>query len=169
MKASHRVALPASAAVVLAVCLGVSWYLLPGPRGCFGSFVPVRCDSGAVNVFGAGLFTLVQTLVMAVGIWTAALLLSRAIMPSLMGTSLGLSIAALALVVAITLPSPVVGAAPSVPCTTPGPNGAVAGACITGPAPTDSRSVDRGLVLVAGAAAVTLGLWRDSRSLTLVS
>jgi hypothetical protein len=45
----------------------------------------------------------------------------------------------------------------------------VTGACITGPAPTDSRSVDRGLILVAGAAAITLGLWRDSRTLTLAS
>jgi hypothetical protein len=169
MRASHRILLAASAAVALVACLGVSWYLLPGPRECLGSLVPVRCDSGAVNVFGAGLFTLVQTLVMAAGIWTAALLLSRAIMPSLMGTSLGLGMAALALVVAITLPSPAVGAAPSTPCTRPGPNGAVAGACTIGPAPTDSRSVDRGLVLVAGAAAVALGVWRDSKSLAVVS
>jgi hypothetical protein len=56
-----------------------------------------------------------------------------------------------------------------VPCTTPGPNGPVAGACITGPTPTDSRSVDRGLVLVAGAVAVALGVWRDSKSPTVVS
>jgi hypothetical protein len=156
-------------AVLLGVCLDISWYLLPGPRGCLGSLAPVRCDSGAVNVFGAGLFTLVQTLVMAVGIWTAALLLARAIMPSLMTTGLGLSIAALALVVAITLPSPAFGVAPSEPCVTPGPNGPVTGTCITGPAPTDSRSVDRGLILVAGATAITLGLWRDSRTLTLAS
>jgi hypothetical protein len=156
---------------VLAASLGVSWYLLPGPHGCIGPgpFVRFRCDSGAVNVFGAGQFTLVQTLVMAVGIWTAALLWSRAIMPSLMATSLGLAVATLALVVVITLPSPVVRAAPSVPCTTPGPNGPVAGTCTTGPAPTDSRSVDRGLILVAGAAAVALGVWRDSKSLAVVS
>jgi hypothetical protein len=86
----------------------------------------------------------------------------------LMATSLGLSIAALGVVVAITLPSPALGAAPSEPCTTPGPNGTVTGACITGPAPTDSRSVDRGVILVAGATAITLGVWRDSRTLTLV-
>jgi hypothetical protein len=134
-----------------------------------GPFIRVHCDSGAVNVFGAGLFTLAQTLVMAVGIWTAALLRSRAIVPSLVGTSLGLGAAALALVIAITLPSPVVGAAPSTPCTTPGPNGSVGGACITGPAPTDSRSVDRGLVLVVGVAAVALGAWRDTRNLVVAS
>jgi hypothetical protein len=66
MRASHRVALAACAAVVLAVSLGVSWYLLPGPKGCPGPvpFVPsgpfgtFHCDSGALNVFGAGLFTL---------------------------------------------------------------------------------------------------------------
>jgi hypothetical protein len=169
MRVSRRLALATGSAVVLGVCLGTSWYLLPGPRGCLGAFVPVRCDSGAVNVFGADLFTLVQTVVMAVGIWTAALLLARAIMPSLMATSLGLSIAALAVVVAITLPSPALGAAPSEPCTTPGLSGPVIGACITGPAPSDSRSVDRGLILLAGATAITLGLWRDSRTLTLVS
>jgi hypothetical protein len=134
------------------------------PSGPFGTF---HCDSGAVNVFGAGLFTRVQTVVMALGIGTAALLWSRAIMPSLRATSLGVGIAALALVVAITLPSPVVGAAPSVPCTTPGPNGAVLGACATGPAPTDSRTGDRGLILIAGAVAVALGVWRDSRSLAV--
>jgi hypothetical protein len=146
----------------------VSWYLLPGPKGCLGAFIPVHCDSGAINVFGAGLFTLSQSVVMAFGIWTAALLWSRAIMPSLSATSLGVGIAALALVVAITLPSPVVGAAPSVPCTTPGVNGAVHGGCATGPDPTDSRRTDRGLVLIGGAVAVVLGLWRDSRSLAVV-
>ena len=169
MRASHRILLAASAAVVLVACLGVSWYLLPEPHACIGPFIRVHCDSGAVNVFGAGLLTLAQTLVIGVGIWTAAVLWSRAIVPSLLGTSLGLGVAALALVIVITLPSPVVGAAPSTPCTTPGPNGSVAGACTTGPAPTDSRSVDRGLVLVAGAAAVALGVWRDSKSLAVVS
>jgi hypothetical protein len=177
MRVSHRLVLAACAAVVLAACLGVSWYLLPGPKGCVGSgafvpsgpFAPSHCDPGAVNVFGAGVFTLLQTLVMAVGIGTAALLWSRAIMPLLRGTSLGVGIGALALVVAITLPSPVVGAAPSVPCTTPGPNGAVLGACATSPAPTDSRTADRGLVLIAGAVTVALGVWRDSRSLAVVS
>jgi len=154
---------------VLTACLGVSWYFLPGPKGCIGAFVPIQCDFGAVNIFGAGLFTLPQTVVMAVGIGTAALLWSRAVMPSLRATSLGIGIAALALVAAITLPSPVVGAAPRVPCTTPGQNGAVLGACATGPAPTDSRTADRGLVLIAGAVAVALGVWRDSRSLAVVS
>jgi hypothetical protein len=177
MRAGRRVALAACAAVVLAAWLGVSWYFLPGPKGCVGpgSFVPsgpfaqFHCDSGAVDIFGAGVFTLFQTLVMALGIGTAALLWSRAIMPSLRAGSLGLGIAALALVVAITLPSPVVGAAPSVPCSTPGPNGAVSGSCATGPAPTDRRTADRGLVLIAGAVAVALGVWRDSRSLEVVS
>jgi hypothetical protein len=169
MRASHRISLAASAAVVLVACLGVSWYLLPVPHACIGPFVRVHCDSGAVNVFGAGLFTLAQTLVMAVGIWAAALLWSRAIVPSLLGTSLGLGVAALALVIAITLPSPVIGAAPSTPCTTAGPNGPVGGACVTGPAPTDSRSVDRGLVIVVGVAAVALGVWRDSKRLVVVS
>jgi hypothetical protein len=120
-------------------------------------------------VFGAGLFTLAQTFAMAVGIWTAALLLSRAIAPSLLGTSLGLGVAALALVIAVTLPSPVVGTAPSTPCTTPGQNGPVSGACVTRPAPTDRRSVDRGLVIVVGAAAVALGVWRDTRNLVVAS
>jgi hypothetical protein len=106
MRASHRISLAASAAVVLLACLGVSWHLLPVPHACIGPFVRVHCDSGAVNVFGAGLFTLAQTLVMAVGIWAAALLWSRAIVPSLLGTSLGLGVAALALVIAITLPRP---------------------------------------------------------------
>jgi hypothetical protein len=168
MRASYRISLAASAAVVLAACLGVSWYLLPGPHECIGPFIRVQCDSGAVNVFGAGLFTLPQTLVMAVGIWSTALLWSRATVPSLLGTSFGLGAAALALVIAITLPSPVIGAAPSTPCTTPGPNGPVSGACVTGPVPTDSRTVDRGLVLVVGAAAVALGVWRDSKSRRLV-
>ena len=171
MRASRRVALAACATLVLAACLGVSWYVLPGPHGCIGTFVGSRsrCDPGAVNVLGRGLFTIPQTLVMAVGIWTSALFWSRAIMPSLIGTSLGVSIAALALMVAVTLPSSVVGAPPSVPCTTPGPNGDVTGRCVTGPTPTNSRTVDRGLILVVGAAAVAVGLWRDSKRLALVS
>src|SRR5215204_3913402 len=35
-RASHRIALAACAAFVLAASLGVVWYLLPGPKGCAG-------------------------------------------------------------------------------------------------------------------------------------
>ena len=59
------------------------------------------------------------------------------------------------------LPSDVVGAAPTRPCSTPGQNGRIQGECATGPAPTDGRLPDRILLLVAGLAVLAVGLTVD--------
>jgi hypothetical protein len=154
--------------IALAVSFVIAWGLLPFPR-IFICPAPCGGNSGAVDVFGSGKFTLAQTMVMAAGIWLSMLFLALAALPTRLLLCAGFGVLVLAFAIGFTLPSPVVGPEPSVVCYTPdGGGGQVAGRCSTGPAPTDTRIGLR--LLVAGGGILVLGLsgavdaaWRRRR------
>jgi len=115
-------------------------------------------------VFGSLLFTPAQSIFMALGIWAAAAVLGLGVLPvRSLWTPVGFGVFAVAIVIAFTLPSLTTGRAPSVPCSTPGPSGAVAGRCDTGPPSVDARFSDRALVVTAGVLALSLAASVDRR------
>jgi uncharacterized protein (DUF983 family) len=135
--------------------------LLPSIRLC-RSFMCGDFDSGGVDVFGRQNFTPAQTIAVAAAIVIGGFMLTRAALPrNEVWTSVAASILILMIVLALAIPSDVVGAAPTRPCSTPGQNGRIQGECATGPAPTDGRLPDRIVLLVAGLAVLALGLTVD--------
>jgi hypothetical protein len=169
MSAATRRALRAMGALVsLAVATAVAGWgvLLPGPRWCGSLSCGSAFDPGGLNVFGEQHFTLAQTAVIAAGVVVGVFLLARAVLPAwLAWTSVGLGTAVLALSVVVSLPEFETGPAPSVPCSTPGPDGPIAGRCSTGSAPVDPRVADRAASLAVGPGSVAGGLVLDRRRL----
>jgi hypothetical protein len=132
--------------------------LVPGPHTCLSFDCGPHFDSGAIDVFGSGNLTLAQTLVLAAGIWIAAWLLIRVVLPTKPLTSTGIATMVLAVAIAWLLPSQVVGPEPSVACSSPGAGGRpIEGRCATGPPPMDDRLQIRVLVLAAGLSGLGLG------------
>jgi hypothetical protein len=159
-----RVLVILAAPVVLVALWATAWLAMPGVRHCVSIFCGANFDPGGVDLFGSQLFTPAQTVLMAIGIWASAFLLARGVLPARTAwTSVGFGLLVLAFVIAFTLPSPAVGPAPSRPCSTPGADGPVAGRCMTGPPPVDSRVPDRALVAAAGLLAVVSGSVADRR------
>jgi hypothetical protein len=167
MSVVRRTSLVVAAPLVLVVFLAVAWRVLPGAHVCVGSVglsSRSTCDTGGANVFGSQLFTPAQSIVMALGIWAAAAVLGRALLPTTWRWAAGaFGLLALAVVVAYTLPSPQIGPPRTVPCSTPGPDGPVIGSCVTGPPPVDQRVPDRVLVVTAGLLALGVAVAADRR------
>jgi hypothetical protein len=159
-----RVALASAGLISVVLTFALASYVLPFPTPCLSITCGKRFDSGGVNVFGRDIFTLPQTAVMIVGILAAAILVGRAIFPTLPRASLAAGIAVLAVIVAVTLPSRVIGEPPTVPCSTSGPNGSEFGACVSGPTPTDPRGLERLGLVSLGGIAIALAVLRDLRS-----
>ncbi len=168
MAVRRRLALAGALLAGIGACLYVLWHLLPYPGPC----PSIRCgdfDSGAVDVLGQGRFTLAQTVVILVGTAMLAFVISRVLLGWRRWTSIGVVGLALAFTFARFKPSPIIGPAPSVPCSTPSDRGPVWGRCETGPAPVDHRWDERAIVILAGAAFLALGVWLDgARSRTSV-
>jgi hypothetical protein len=166
MSVQRRAALVVAAPVVLVGSLEVAWRLLPGVQWCPG-LIPgsgAACDTGGAKVFGFLLFTPAQSVVMALGIWAAAAVFGRGVLPARSRwTPVGFGVLALAVVIAFTLPSPTTGSAPSVPCSTPGPSGPVVGRCVTGSPPVDERLSDRAATAAAGLLAFGVAALLDRR------
>lgn len=101
---------------------------------------------------------------LAAGIWASAFVMSRAVLAMrLRWTAAGGGVLVLATVIALALPGSTVGAPPTVPCSTPGPDGPITGRCVTGPAPSDERLDDRALVIFSGVMALLAGGLLDRR------
>jgi hypothetical protein len=138
--------------------------MLPAVRRCLSIYCGSRFDSGSVDVFGRDLFTLSSTVAIGLGIAVGGCLLARGLLPRpLRWTPVGFGVLSLAFVVALTLPSRIVGPAPQVPCSTPGADGPISGACIVGPEPTDDRIPERGAIAFAGIACFAAGVLTDRR------
>jgi hypothetical protein len=162
MKVRDRVLLLVAAPVLLVAFLACAWLLLPPVRQCRTMF-PVDCGGPhGVDVFGNDVFTSMQTLAIAVGIWASASILAGAILPTRRTwTAFGFAALALTFVVAFTLPSDVTGPPTTVACSSPGRSGPVAGRCQTGAAPMDVRTEDRMLLIAAGLICLTGGVLAD--------
>lgn len=153
-----------AAPVVTIACFALALSLLPAVRQCYAIYCGAHFDTGGVDVFGRDLFTLPQTIVIGLGIAVGAYLLARGLLPRLLRwTPIGFGVLSLTFVVALTLPSWVVGPAPQVPCSTPGADGPIAGSCTVGPVPTDDRVPERGAVAVAGIACLAASVLMDRR------
>lgn len=166
--ATRRALRAVGALAALAVASAVAGWgvMLPGPRWCGSRSCGAAFDPGGVNVFGEQHFTLAQTAVIAAGVVVGVFLLARVVLPAwLAWTSAGLGIAVLALAVVVALPEFETGPAPSVPCSTPGPDGPISGQCPSGPAPVDPRVADRAAILAIGTASVAGGILLDRRRL----
>lgn len=158
-----RALLLLTAIAALGLAAVVVLFVVPPPETC-PSFDCGDFRGGAVDVFGAGNFTLPQTIVIAVAIFVTAGFLARALIPERRWLSGGIAALALALAVGWSLPSRPVGPAPSMPCTTPaGPGGPpVLGRCETGPPPVDTEMWLRLLVIASGAGLLALAGARDA-------
>jgi hypothetical protein len=155
MTVMRRVALVLAGPIVLAGLLAVA-ALMPGVRQCVSISCGSHFDPGGANVFGHEVLTPEQSIVVAFGIWGAAVLFGRGVLPARSWwLPIGFGLFALATVVAFTLPSWTIGPPPSIPCVSPGVNGLAQGRCITGPPPVDDRLWDR--AIVEGAGVVALG------------
>ena len=154
-----------AAPLVTIVFILVASTLLPAVRRCHSIYCGSHFDSGGVDVFGRDNLTLSQTVVVGLGVAVGAYLLARGLLPRLVPwTSVGFAMLSLAFIVALTLPSRTVGPAPQVPCSTPGPDGPIAGACVVGPVPSDDRLPERGVIAFAGMACLAAGVLADRRT-----
>jgi hypothetical protein len=162
MTTTRRLGSVVAGLVVLFVAYALTLEL-PGVRFCDG-WCSRSFDPGDVPVFGRYMFTLAQTIVLGAGIWAGGSFVSRAILPhGFRWTAVASGAFVLSIVVALSLPSSQTGPAPSVPCSTPGPDGPNMGACQTGPPPMDERPRDRALVLAAGLTPLVIGVSLDRR------
>ena len=164
MSSSRRVLFGVSGLVAAAAGLWVAWTLIPGVHGC----VSIACgdfESGGVDVFGRGNFTARQTWVMAAVIAVGGFTVMRAVLPSRsIWAAAGSSVLVLAVVASISVPSRVVAAAPTVACSTPGPDGPIPGACVVGTTRVDGRVGDRLLLAMVGVGALCVGIAADRKS-----
>jgi hypothetical protein len=164
MSAWRRAALVSAAPVVLVAFVIAAYTQLRGVRPCMSISCGKNYDPGGANVFGYELLTPAQSIVIALGIWLAAAVLGRGILPGrARWSSFGFGILALAAVVSLTLPSSVIGPPPSVPCSTPAAGGAVTGRCVTGSSPIDPRWADRAGVASIGLLAFGIAVLVDRR------
>jgi hypothetical protein len=163
MKVRYRVLLVLAAPLVSVAFLEIA-ARLPGVRMCASINCGTNFDPGGVNIFHYQMFTAAQSVLLALGILAGISLLARGLLPPrLRWTSVGLGVLVLAFVIAMTLPSYVVGAAPSIPCSSPGDGGLVAARCDTGSPPVDERFGSRSLVVFVGLTALILGASTDRR------
>lgn len=167
MSVLRRVVLVLAAPVALVGSFAIAWSAVPGIHPCMSVSCGPHYDASGANVFGSDVYTLQQSIVMAFGIWVGVALLGWGIFPARWRrTPIGFGFCVLAFVIALALPSPETGSAPSVPCTTPGPDGPILGGCVTGPAPVDERLGDRALVATAGVLVFALATASDRRRTT---
>jgi hypothetical protein len=150
MRARDRVVAGVGLLAAALVCVWLFMYVAPVPRSC-PSFTCPGFDSGAVNVLGSDRFTLPEVLLIGSAIVTAASGLAWGILRWRIARSLGFVIFVMAVVVALWIPSRVIGRSPSVVCSTPGADGPILGRCPTGPPPTDPRTGERLLLVLGGA------------------
>jgi len=164
MTRTARVLVVLAAPVVTAACFALASAVLPAVRHCLSIYCGSHFDSGGVDFFGRDWFTLPQTIAISLGIAVGAYLLSRGLLPRLLRwTPVGFGMLSLAFIVALTLPPRIVGPAPQLPCSTPGAEGPIVGACTVGPEPTDDRVPERGAVAVVGMACLAAGVLTDRR------
>jgi hypothetical protein len=151
------------AVVVVVGSQWVAWNLLPGVKECLSIFCG-DFDAGGMDVFGDELLTAAQTALTALALVVGGYLLARAVLPAgWTWTAVGAGLLVLVVAVSLALPSRVVGAAPTRPCSSPGQDGPVPEACVVGSPPTDDRVPQRGLLLLLGVCGVLLGLAADRR------
>jgi hypothetical protein len=164
VRVRRRAALVAASPILLTAVFAVAWGLLPPVHSCLSFLCPPNYDPGGANVFGSELFTPGQSIVMAIGIWAAAAVLGRGLLPAKSRWLVaGFGALVLASVITLTLPLPTTGPPPSVPCSTPGPSGQIVGRCPTGAPPVDSRLAERTGIVVAGLIALGVGALLDRR------
>ncbi|MFL5738415.1 MAG: hypothetical protein ACJ76P_13955 [Actinomycetota bacterium] len=155
MGGRRRLALEITLLGVAFACIWAFLYVAPGPHSCPSISCP-GFDSGTVHFLGSDRFTLVELLLIGTALVAGAFGLAWGVLRWKIGLGAAFTAFAVAVVLAAWIPTRVVGAAPSVVCSTPGADGPVSSRCETGPAPTDPRVGERLLLGLSGL--VVLGI-----------
>jgi hypothetical protein len=149
MEGRHRLAVGTLLLAISLACIWALLYVAPAPQGC----PPIACPGfadGAVRFLGSDRYTLSELLLTGTALVTGAFGLAWGLLRWRIGLTAAFTAFVFAVALAASIPTRVIGPAPSVVCSTPGADAPVFGRCETGPAPTDPRLGERLLLGLSG-------------------
>jgi hypothetical protein len=161
----RRTALAVAGVLLAFSGVWVAATLLPGVILC----PSIECgdfDARGLDLLGRQNFTLAQTVLIGAAVVAGGSLVAASALPRRsVWTAIGAGTFGLMVVLSLALPPDTLGAAPTRPCSTPGPKGPIQGECVVGEAPMDVRLMYRGGFLALGLVALGVG-WAVDRQRT---